>query len=151
LLYSWKPLFTQDDSEPYQKTIDEILDAIDGERDLNWGKPLLHAYLATARQSHMHRALARDLVDDAVGAVGHAPLGPPLYGGFTGVAWLSAHIESVFGETDDDAYEDVDEAVTAACTSLTEPFQYDLISGCVGWGVYFLERLPHPRAVYGLA
>src|SRR5207247_1836794 len=140
---AWRPLFCGAEAEPYTIAIDAIVHALD-EHEVNptdWGKPLLHAYLAEARSSLAHRLVAENCVDRAIQAVSTTTY-PALYGGIAGVGWLSAHTDRFFGFSDSSAYEQIDNVLCRLCQRVTST--YDLISGPVGIGVYFLERLPDP-------
>ena len=70
---------------------------------------------------------------------------PSLYSGFSGVAWATAHVQKQLGDAEEEsAYRAVDEALLAHLNESPWRNDYDLISGLVGFGVYALERLPHP-------
>lgn len=66
-----------------------------------------------------------------------------LHGGLAGAGWVLAHISE--DGSADDVLEDVDEALLRALD--VEPWtgDFDLISGLVGYGVYFLERMRASR------
>lgn len=151
---AWTPLFRGRAAVPYEEIVDAIVaESVAHVRpNADWGWPLLHAYLAQTRDAPEHLARAEALVDKAVAALSTSPGGPSLYGGFTGVGWLSAHTDGFFDYDDDEeAYEEIDQALFDACDAERTPFLYDLIAGTVGLGVYFVERLPSPRAAEGLA
>lgn len=149
----WMPLFSGAAAEPYDRAIEAIVDTMDGYEvsAMDWGKPLLHAYLAKARSSDAHAARADELIDRAIDTMERVRSRPSLYGGFTGVGWLCAHVDALFERSDDDAYDQVDQEVLRACQPDPTPLEYDLISGIVGRGVYFLERRPHPIAHEGMS
>ena len=98
----------------------------------------------------MHRWRAESLLNAAIRGLQREPLAPSLYDGYAGIGWLAAHFTRLFDRADDEAFAEVDSALTSLATQSSRPIQYDLISGLVGIGVYFLERLPHPRARNGL-
>ncbi|MEK7314970.1 MAG: lanthionine synthetase C family protein [Candidatus Eisenbacteria bacterium] len=80
---------------------------------------------------------------------------PNLYGGFTGVGWAvsllsAAGMGQEGGFSEDDAHEELEDALLKALESIPTPAEYDLINGPVGWGLYALGRWPHPRAVRAL-
>jgi lantibiotic modifying enzyme len=54
-------------------------------------------------------------------------------------------------DEEDDVLFDVDERLLEQllCAGASD-LQYDLISGVVGTGIYWLERLPHQKALYGI-
>jgi len=84
----------------------------------------------------------------------HLPLRPGLYGGLAGVAWMTEHTydRTMHDEKSEsgDANEEVDRALTNLVERRPWEREYDLIGGLVGFGVYFLERLPRPSARYAL-
>src|SRR5262249_45699611 len=50
----------------------------------------------------------------------------------------------------DSVHEELEEALLQNLAELPEPAIYDLIGGPVGWGLYSLQRWPHPRAQQAL-
>ena len=115
------------------------------------GQALFYGYLAKSGDA-AHAEQADQFLEHAVEALATSPSGPALYGGFTGVAWIAEHLDSVLSEGQepdadgDDMNGEIDEAVLAM---LDAPWDghYDLITGLVGLGVYALERVPRPSAV----
>lgn len=81
---------------------------------------------------------------DGLGATSNER-GLGLIGGLAGLGWTIAHCT----EGNEDILEAIDEALLTALASWRG--HYDLISGLVGFGVYFLERGDAPRASRGLA
>ncbi|HET9252578.1 MAG TPA: lanthionine synthetase C family protein [Candidatus Eisenbacteria bacterium] len=77
---------------------------------------------------------------------------PNLYSGFTGVGWATAFLspEDPAETGADDAHEELEEALLESLKSVRDPADYDLINGPSGWGLYALERWPHPRAIRAL-
>ena len=78
---------------------------------------------------------------------------PWLFYGVAGTAWAVAHLRSrlVDSEGEDaDPNDDVDEALIAFVRDSDEPIDPELVVGLAGIGTYFLERLPHEQARYGL-
>ncbi len=68
-----------------------------------------------------------------------------LLSGIAGVGWSTAFFEKHWLETDGtDLHEDLENALLARVKSPAASL--DLTDGAVGYGVYGLERLPHPRA-----
>lgn len=72
---------------------------------------------------------------------------PTLFGGFTGVGWVVAHLERRSGVAPRRPLADVDEAVRAVVSRSPWDGGVDLISGLAGFGLYALERFPEPSAV----
>lgn len=75
-----------------------------------------------------------------------------LFGGFTGVAWVT---ELLAGGEIQDEEEDPNTEIDSALLSLLQKSPWtgelDLVGGLVGWGVYALERLPRLSAASILA
>lgn len=69
-----------------------------------------------------------------------------LYGGWAGPGWLTTHLDA----EDDVVGTHVDWLAAEALARQSDQRVYDLISGVVGVGVYFVERLPRDSAVRGL-
>jgi hypothetical protein len=104
----------------------------------------------------LHEAGRRGLVDAGAGErltrrllaeVPRRRLPPALFSGFTGTAWLRAHLDPGSAPR---ALRGVDERLV---TRLRRPWdrQDDLLYGLVGFGVYFADRLPDAVAHEGLA
>ncbi|HSK76465.1 MAG TPA: lanthionine synthetase C family protein [Thermoanaerobaculia bacterium] len=118
------------------------------------GQALFHGYLFKAEGAERHAARAQQLLNQAVESLAMAPAHPALYSGFTGVAWAAEHLgrllngeeEQAAGE-DEDAGEEIDQALLTALDRFSWAGDYDLISGLVGFGVYALERFPRRSAV----
>ena len=69
-----------------------------------------------------------------------------LYGGWAGLGWIATHLDA----EDDFVGTHVDSVLTSALTQWPPRLGYDLISGLVGAGVYFVERFPKASAIRGL-
>lgn len=111
------------------------------------GQAVLHAYLALHKDDEQEAERAATLLDTAAQALATTLLPPGLYSGFSGVAWAVEHLQARLFEPDpqdDDPNREIDEALAAYLSTLTEADEYDLISGLTGIGVYARERLPHP-------
>ncbi len=111
---------------------------------LDWGAALLHAYLGVATGEAAFRMRALATVAEALQAMETTPQGAGVFdGGVAGVAWLAAHVYRLLGErVDGESFEDVDAALVEYVSSIRRPAPYDVISGLLGVGLYFLERLP---------
>lgn len=112
------------------------------------GVALFRAYLAEHRDSDADREAAVGLAEDAVAVMIEAgDPGISLYEGLTGAAWVLAHLDGwVLDLGEDDPCDVIDDAVLRTLGQTTWAYDYDLISGLVGLGVYGLERLPRPAA-----
>jgi lantibiotic modifying enzyme len=116
------------------------------------GIALLFEYLDRARPGAGYGEMACGRLERAIDGLDVLRQIPGLYMGFTGVAWAVEHLQSgPDGEKDEDDAEDPNEEVDAVLLTLLRkapwPYDYDLTSGLVGFGVYALERLPRPAAV----
>ncbi len=87
-----------------------------------------------------------------------------LFGGLSGLGWTIEHLSRlsgsseshpggnrrILGSGDDDPLEDLDYHLLRQLQRPTWPTSYDLITGLVGHGVYFLEKIYDPKARTGL-
>jgi lantibiotic modifying enzyme len=148
----WEPLFSGTAAEPYKTAIAAIVQALDLKDAVHndWSEALLYAYLSAAEHVLGNNLRADELIDEAIGELERGASRAALYGGVAGVAWLVTHIDALFNRRDDNAFETIDKTLLRACRHFRIPFGYDLINGAVGIGVYFIERLPHIRAVEAL-
>lgn len=69
-----------------------------------------------------------------------------LYAGWAGLGWITTHLEA----QDEFVASHVDRLLFASLPKWPRRLGYDLISGLVGAGVYFVERLPNDSAKRGL-
>ncbi|MFN2166537.1 MAG: lanthionine synthetase C family protein [Anaerolineae bacterium] len=112
---------------------------------------LLLCYLADAHPNEGYEEAAAALFEQAVDALATTTMGPALHDGIAGVAWSAAHLEGRLFEPDETgATEAVDLALSKLVCQGPWLGHYDLISGLVGFGVYFLERLPLETAARNL-
>jgi lantibiotic modifying enzyme len=111
------------------------------------GIALLHGYLHRHAGDDTHRATAKFLLDRAMEVISDTPASAGLSSGFVGVAWAAQHLQGVVGGSEDeDPVAEADEVLEVLLSRPERIDEYDLISGLVGWGIYFTERLPRPRA-----
>jgi hypothetical protein len=152
----WRPLLEGELASRAREAVDSIAAALATEsaRDAA-DRALLFGYLAMTSDAKNH---AKDhakhhaersgrLLDDAFDALATTPMGPALYGGFSGIAWVAEHLASKFDETvEGDSGEEIDEILEA---TVAAPWKgsYDLIGGLTGFGVFALERLPRTSAI----
>jgi len=130
---------------------------------------LLYGYMALALNSDRWLNCATEHLNSAIDRAHELKSSPSLYGGLTGLGWVVEHLARLFqGECDQpkdghssvtqndngeesDLNADIDTAVINALKRrYGQESSYDLVSGLVGLGVYFLERLPARSAVHGL-
>jgi len=110
------------------------------------GLALLCGYLARAGYDDGENAA--QFLEHAIKAVSTEQIGPSLYEGFAGIAWVTEHLQTqLMDQNDEDANEEIDEVLKGFLHQSQWLDDYDLISGLVGYGVYALERLPRPAAV----
>lgn len=89
--------------------------------------------------------LAELWLDRAIERLGSSVLGPGLFEGFTGVAWVAERLHSG-ASADDDRNTEIDEVLIDLLARSPWHQPYDLVSGLVGLGTYALERWPRPIA-----
>ena len=106
---------------------------------------LLPAYLELTGHADDGMERCGRLVDSCIDAMaGRAQVG--LFGGWAGIGWLVGHL----GAEDEFVEREVSRNTGALPDSWPRRFGYDLISGLVGVGVHFVERLPDEAAREGL-
>jgi hypothetical protein len=104
---------------------------------------LLFAYLASYEPPIIESSRLEETLMVAAGRIGELA-SPALFGGVAGVAWILEHLvdtDNFVGNAAGDPLDSVDELLLAFARSSNKKGGYDLISGTVGVGVYFLERL----------
>jgi len=161
---AWKPILTGDASANAEKSVLEIAEGL---RDDAWsperifhslaggssGLAIFYHELAQRWPQSGFDALRDRYWNSAIDALANTqyPM-PNLYSGFTGVGWATALLtpKSDAGNENDESHEELEEALLECLTSIRDPADYDLINGPSGWGLYALERWPHPRAIRAL-
>lgn len=84
----------------------------------------------------------------SVRALSKRSMDASLHGGFTGIAWATAHLRvRLLGSDDADAYRDISLALHDLLSSRSSHEGFDLISGLVGIGVFAFERVPRQDAL----
>jgi len=143
----WQPLLEGSDRERALEAVEAIvtdLAATDLDQSLYYGHAgvaLLHGYRA--------RCGAADSLDAAADHLGaaagmFADERPPwLAAGFSGVAFAIAHLTDVV-ETEPDTLPDLDAAIANVVDRDPWPFDWQLMPGLVGLGIYGLERASAP-------
>jgi len=164
---TWTPVLHGDLSDRAWTAVDDIADCIfsgdypevnvHGRRHRGYENPLLYAYLSLGK----HNSLWADRAVERLNSeIERAPLlGQQfgLFGGLCGLAWVVEHVSDLLGEDaaegppDTDPVADVDLAVLQTLKRAPWSGPYDLVSGLVGFGAYFLERLPRQSAISGIA
>lgn len=136
-----------------------------------YDEALLYGYLAVARNDVEWANRATASLNQAIERVTQGSVYLGLFGGVTGLGWTVEHLSRRFCEitaTEEDEEEndeslehadeageedlnaDIDAMVLRNVPRMTLLSPYDLISGLVGFGTYFVERLPKETAVQGI-
>jgi lantibiotic biosynthesis protein len=158
----WEPVLRGDLEVAARNRILEILNALarlDFREDSALERAdriLLASYLAAAGTELACGSGVEGLFDTAI-----PPLPPDLpsgmFNGLTSIGWTIQHCTQLFGRPDaddgdtEDPLEDLEQLVLARLRVECWTESYDLVSGLVGIGVYFLERLPSAEASEGLS
>lgn len=132
---------------------------------------LLYAYLAVAFDDLGWANRATECLNGAIDDAGRSYGYFGLFGGVAGLGWTVEHVahllksvsepqeedegespscQNVDDETDEDLNAEIDSAVLSRVLGGTASSPYDLVSGLVGFGTYFLERLPRKSAIQGI-
>ena len=151
---SWAPLLHGEDEVRAWRSIEELavaleswpvgVDLVPGLASGAAGLALFYAYLAEATEEDRWADCAMKYLDHMLD---HAPKvagQPSLFSGFTGVAWTLEHLKGRLLEDEDEAHHEIDARLRAWLTHGKWPWDYDLINGLAGFGVYALEILPRP-------
>ena len=113
------------------------------------GIALFYAYLAQLQDAEPdYKSLADQFLNKACDALESVDFPEGLFQGFTGIAWTVEHLKKMIYNAEEldpncDSNEEIDHMLREF---YKEPEKYDLWSGCVGLGVYALERYPLPSA-----
>jgi hypothetical protein len=114
-------------------------------------RALFFHHVARITDDNKHRELAATFAQRCATALELTPMSVSLYAGFTGIAWLVAHMQRGGDDRIEYDLEDLDTLLSEYVTSESAAAQgFDLVGGLIGIGVYFLERLPADAAVDGL-
>lgn len=114
------------------------------------GIALFFANLGEVTGDARHAETAAELVAAAAGDVaGQTSPDAGLYGSTVGLGWVLTTLSGRLFEADDED-PGTDEFVEKLLSLERWPGHYDLITGLVGLGTYWLPRLPQPRALAGL-
>jgi lantibiotic biosynthesis protein len=118
-------------------------------------RALLYAYLGIDDPSE-------DWQDRAIGCLNRGieqlassrSSGDGLFGGLAGFGWMVQHVSTLLSEGDKDIEDPLLELDTHILKAMESENacrnMYDLISGFVGIGVYWIERLPNSSAITGI-
>lgn len=151
----WTPVFVGDQR---QRVLDRILaigadlsaleerGALDADPTLGTGRTgvaLFFAYLPRELRDEGTRQLASDLMQKAVRSAGPRSMDIGLFEGLSGPLWGLEHLfKTSIGDPDADPLRRFDEMFVGSLEERRVGAAIDLISGLVGLGTYFVERLP---------
>lgn len=110
------------------------------------GIALFFSYLQASGLARK-RELAFDCLAGPIEALAVRPMTSSFYGGFTGIAWVAHHLNTLIGGSAYEFGDDVDFALEQHLRQSPWNYHYDLIHGLVGLGVYCLERGSSPAAM----
>ncbi len=169
----WTPLIS--DSDPLAARAWDAIDAIAEsilKRDYGdiraplYEEALLFGYLAKARNDARWLETSVERLNEAIEAA--APVTYcALFGGLCGLGWTVDHLSALLAEpvslngdesadaqagesSDSDLNGDIDALLLRELQRGRWAGPYDLLSGLVGFGVYFLQRLPAEKASLGV-
>lgn len=112
------------------------------------GLALLYHYAARAYADRRLERLSVSMVNAALDGIATRRSEPSLFGGFVGVAWAAAYLQSAGVAMPDEVdLAPVDAILLRYVSSSTHVTSFDLISGIVGIGVYALQRYPESSAI----
>ena len=163
LKQKWTPILTGETARRGWQAVEAVSQALLSRNDAAqthattpqccYENALLCRYLAAAtnEQHWVNRAhtFLNEAIDDAQSLV--PSLG--LFAGLGGLGWTIEHLsrfDSREAGDDQDSNVEIDAAILRTLERGLWPGPYDLISGLVGFGVYFLERLPAENAIRGI-
>jgi len=114
------------------------------------GIALFFEYLDRAHPGVGYGEIAQARLEAAIDELTASTQIPSLFSGFAGVSWAVEHLqgrpEAEAEADEEDPNADIDAALLEHLRLSPWPFEYDLIGGLVGYGVYALDRLPRPSA-----
>ena len=113
------------------------------------GESLALAVLSRALRKPRLLDAARKAWSETRTLLSTLPVGPGLYSGFTGVAWVHALVGGMIEEVEggDDVHQEIESTLIAHIRDSRQRAEYELIGGLVGMGVYGLERAPNGRSL----
>ena len=134
----------------------------------SYEEALLYGYLGVALDDLGWASRATECLNQAIDQAAQETGYLGLFGGLTGLGWTVEHISHILqqisvpadandcesetdqGEEQEDRNAEIDTAVLKKLRNTNSSSPYDLISGLVGFGTYFLERMPGGSAIQGI-
>ncbi len=113
------------------------------------GIALFYAYLSRVPSANPLLADEADrFISHACDALETVPMEGGLYRGLSGISWVVQHLQGFLyeDESNDPGTDPNLEIDRVLLGHWSKPEKFDLWGGCVGLGVYALERYPHPGA-----
>lgn len=168
----WKPIIEEPEAGNVFKVIGEIADALHRPpaawipRETEMVEPyrlargatlglgrsgiaLFYAYLARVSQDPLpFEETADRLISEACDTLETVPMSGSLIRGMSGIAWTVQHLQDIIydGPPQDPAEDPNEEIDRIILDHYSTPQRFDLWEGCIGLGVYALERYSHPLA-----
>ncbi len=152
----WRPLLEGDAAAAARAAIDDIAAELalvsrapqaPSLSDGSAGRALFYSYLAEVWPERGFDDLALHHLENAVDQMAERAMPDGLYAGFTGVAWVTEHLQAGLADHDDeDPNLGIDELLRDHLARTPWPGDYDVISGLAGCGIYGLERMPRAIA-----
>jgi hypothetical protein len=148
----WTPVLEGAEAEQALVVVGEILREADVETDPSIcrgssGLALLHGYAARAGVTANGVDRTAEVMNRAGSALANWPGTPWFADGFTGVAWVAAHLERErMIPMRRGRYGEIDAALERLLSEPSVAKHFELLYGVAGVGVYALERLPDPNA-----
>lgn len=162
---SWQLTVSDDLVRPTRQAIWRIaseIEKLDPESCSAWElceRALLAGYLSMYGVAGSHRSLAVEYLNTAAGRVPDN-LPSDVFCGLSAIGWTIEHLTRLFaGENfgqvqpggSEDPLTDIDGLILRRLKVGHWRGSYDLLRGIVGFGVYFLERLPRRTAMEGVS
>lgn len=108
------------------------------------GVAVFFSYLDMAQLWGRARHASLEYLDFAIQALAQNAMTPSLFGGFSGIAWATQHMNDRYFHRKQDLCSSIDCALIRHLSAAPWQGQFDLVSGLVGIGTYALERQAYP-------
>jgi lantibiotic modifying enzyme len=116
------------------------------------GIALFLGYLSVSTSDERYADTALSFIERAIEGLPSRLEHERLFDGRAGVVWVTQHLGKMLWDTSDltPLFQAMDDSLLSRLDASRWEGYYDLVLGLVGYGVYFLERLPEPVATAGL-